>query len=35
MRRLHEQVAEDARLAPALLPVGSGLLAAAVVTEEG
>lgn len=34
MRRLHEQVAEDGRLAPALLPVGSGLLAAAVVEDE-
>ena len=34
IRRLVEQVAEDARLAPALLPVGTGLLAAAVGTEE-
>jgi predicted O-methyltransferase YrrM len=34
MRRLHEQVAEDGRLAPALIPAGTGLLAAAVVAEE-
>jgi predicted O-methyltransferase YrrM len=35
MRRLVEQVAEEPRLAPALLPVGTGLLAAAVGPEEG
>jgi predicted O-methyltransferase YrrM len=34
VRRLAEQVAEDTRLAPALLPVGTGLLAAAVLPEE-
>jgi predicted O-methyltransferase YrrM len=34
MRRLTEQVLEDGRLSPALLPVGSGLLAATVVPEE-
>jgi predicted O-methyltransferase YrrM len=34
MRRLVEQVAEEPRLAPALLPVGTGLLAAAVGPEE-
>lgn len=34
IRRLYEQVIEDGRLAPALLPVGTGLLAAAVVAEE-
>src|SRR6195952_5131944 len=34
IRRLYEQVAEDGRLAPALLPVGTGLLAAAVLPQE-
>ncbi len=34
MRRLTEQVLEDGRLSPALLPVGSGLLAATVIPEE-
>ncbi|MDQ1650291.1 MAG: hypothetical protein QOG60_2348 [Frankiaceae bacterium] len=35
LRRLCEQVLEDGRLSPALLPVGSGLLAATVSPEEG
>ena len=35
LRRLCEQVLEDGRLSPALLPVGSGLLAATVGVEEG
>jgi predicted O-methyltransferase YrrM len=34
MRRLTETVGEDPRLAPALLPVGTGLLTAVVGPEE-